>query len=362
MKVRTLIKIDSAFGWLYWLVAGYAKIWPTYTRKNSPQLIVKFFGIGSLVRIAHVINQSGENKAHFTFLTLKKNAAVLNQLGFKVIQVGKWPKILLPFELMVILVQVINQSFKVVDFERNSNLSGIFTQILAIGKPRVGLSFTNENLKGNKVTLNAKNQAATELIAQALNLKHNPNNYPSFDKKVKNVWVNINAGDYLAERKYPAASWIKIIEDLAKEFPGWHFNFGGAPSEYNYVNGVFKKLNQLGLSCTNQAGKFNVVDFIGQIKEADLVITNDSSPLHLANYFNVPCIAIWGPTSSNLVGYSNSKYMLNISSKQKCSPCFEHPKSEVAKACNHQITCFKELAPNCIATDVIQFVNQLKNE
>lgn len=362
MKIKALIEIDSAFGWLHWLVAGYAKLWPTYTRKNSPRLIVKFFGIGSLVRITHVINQSGENKAHFTFLTLKKNAAVLNQLGFKVIQVGKWPKILLPFELMVILVQVINQSFKVVDFERNSNLSGIFTQILAIGKPRVGLSFTNENLKGNKITLNAKNQAATALIAQALNLKYAPKEHSSFGKKVKNVWVNINAGDYLAERKYPAASWIKIIEGLAKKYPSWHFNFSGAPSEYNYVNGVFKELNQRGINFTNQAGKFNVVDFTDQIKKADLVITNDSSPLHLANYFNVPCIALWGPTSSNLVGYSNSNYMLNISSSQQCSPCFEHPKSEVAKACNHQITCFKELAPIEVIKAIIHFVNRLENE
>ena len=91
------------------------------------------------------------------------------------------------------------------------------------------------------------------------------------------------------------------------------------------------------------------------------MITDDSGPLHLAYYYETPTVSIWGPTSAHLVGYPESDRMKNVSIDKKCSPCFIHPKSKVAKACSNKIECLTELRPQKVVTaalQLLQFSNQ----
>lgn len=52
----------------------------------------------------------------------------------------------------------------------------------------------------------------------------------------------------------------------------------------------------------NLCGKATLTQSAGIIKEAALVITNDSAPLHLASYFNKPVVGIFGPTDPRKYG------------------------------------------------------------
>ena len=62
---------------------------------------------------------------------------------------------------------------------------------------------------------------------------------------------------------------------------------------------------------------------------ADLVVGNDSGPLHLAAATGVPSVAIYGSTSSDFTGVRGEK-VRNVWERFDCSPCFkrECPKED----------------------------------
>ena len=47
------------------------------------------------------------------------------------------------------------------------------------------------------------------------------------------------------------------------------------------------------------AGKINLRQLAFVLKKCSWVLTHDSGVMHLACYFNVPVVALWGPTDIN---------------------------------------------------------------
>ncbi len=54
--------------------------------------------------------------------------------------------------------------------------------------------------------------------------------------------------------------------------------------------------------CLDLSGKITVNQLAFVIKRAGLVLTNDSAPMHIANYYSVPVVGIFGPTDPDKYG------------------------------------------------------------
>ena len=70
----------------------------------------------------------------------------------------------------------------------------------------------------------------------------------------------------------------------------------------------------------NLTGKTGLRLLAGLISNADLFITNDSGPMHLANALKIPVIAIFGPTDPNLTGPFQEPAAV-IKKDVPCWPC-----------------------------------------
>lgn len=71
----------------------------------------------------------------------------------------------------------------------------------------------------------------------------------------------------------------------------------------------------------NLCGKTNIKQLCGIIKNSDLLISNDSGPMHIAAAFNTQLIAIFGPTDPEKTGpYSGSCTI--VRAEKPCVPCF----------------------------------------
>jgi ADP-heptose:LPS heptosyltransferase len=77
-------------------------------------------------------------------------------------------------------------------------------------------------------------------------------------------------------------------------------------------------------------------EFIQKIKECDLVLTIDSQALHIAQQFQKPTIAIYGPTSPFGVHFLGTTYPVTHS--LICSPCMH---KYLNKPCNDLAPCMK---------------------
>lgn len=81
-------------------------------------------------------------------------------------------------------------------------------------------------------------------------------------------------------------------------------------------------------SALDKTGKVSLSALIEFIAQADIFITTDSGPMHIATALNIPTIAIFGPTTKELGFYPPFKNTKVIEySGLKCRPCHIHGSS-----------------------------------
>jgi len=349
MKRSTMVWIDRMFFPAFFIFRKAKCLFPKKEVNSKEFRIIKFFGLGSLARIAYVLEQDPRIKSKVRFLTLRKNEQLMKALNLEADYVNN--KNLLTFSVSAVK-QVFSiwrsRSVTILDMERSSNLAGLFGMLLAIGKPYRGFHFKphKTSVAGQK-WVSLYNQSAIDGIAEMLEIKLDASS--AINKKsaktTQRMAININAGDYLPERKFPLEKWIELCTSIYSHDTNVTFLLTGLASEKELVDELEQKLLQAStdIKIQNLAGKQNLHQFLTFLESVDLFITNDSGPLHLAQLKGVKTVAIWGPTSAQQVGYPDSECMLNLHQQKNCSPCFIHPKSKVAQACHGQLNCFQEM-------------------
>jgi len=134
------------------------------------------------------------------------------------------------------------------------------------------------------------------------------------------VGINPGASYGNAKRWYPE-EFAKVAYELSDEYEV--FIFGG-PREIQIANDIEKKLKEFGLNnYRNLAGKTNILELVDYISSLDLLITGDSGPMHLAAAFQVPTIAIFGPTRAEETSQWKNKHSVIVKKSLDCQPCMK---------------------------------------
>jgi heptosyltransferase-2 len=84
-------------------------------------------------------------------------------------------------------------------------------------------------------------------------------------------------------------------------------------------------------SALSLAGKINLRQLAFVLKKCLWALTHDSGVMHLASYFNVPLVVLWGPTDINKYAPWSPVSMI-VRRNEKCLRCLD-PKSKVAHNC-----------------------------
>ncbi|MEA2072509.1 MAG: lipopolysaccharide heptosyltransferase II [Campylobacterota bacterium] len=134
--------------------------------------------------------------------------------------------------------------------------------------------------------------------------------------------LGINAGATYgsAKRWYP-----ERFAEVASAFNDKYdiIIFGG-PNEVEMAKEIEENLLSLGVkNFTNLAGKTNIKELCSNIAGCSLFITNDSGPMHVAAAYQVPTVAIFGPTKYKETSqWKNEKSMI-VRKEMECSPCMK---------------------------------------
>jgi ADP-heptose:LPS heptosyltransferase len=113
----------------------------------------------------------------------------------------------------------------------------------------------------------------------------------------------------------------ELITLINREYEVDFFLFGGGEEEINKL----KELQKYSPNIHLIAGNFKLSEEIALIKNLDLMISMDSSNMHLAALSGIPTISIWGgthPTFGFFALGQPEEYHLQIpASSLKCRPC-----------------------------------------
>jgi len=158
--------------------------------------------------------------------------------------------------------------------------------------------------------------------------------------------INPGASYGSAKRWYPE-EFAKVAAALACQYDIVIF---GGPDEVNIAADIAAGLEQADIkNYQNRAGKTSVDELIDAIAGLDLMITGDSGPMHLAAAFQVPTVAVFGPTRDKETAQWQNEKSAIVKKDLPCQPCM----NRVCPLQHHD--CMRLIK----AEDVIQAVKNL---
>lgn len=150
-----------------------------------------------------------------------------------------------------------------------------------------------------------------------------------FIKKTKKRKVFLHLGASIYSKKWPIEYWQEIIEYLKKDEV--------------YIIGDEAPLEDLiKKNVTNLCSKTSLKQTIALLYNADILLTTDSAPAHLAAVAKVPnIIVLYGPTNYHQWRpYSPNSNVVQLHANVTCNPC----NLRICKG----LKCLKELKPQMV--------------
>ena len=143
------------------------------------------------------------------------------------------------------------------------------------------------------------------------------NHQPSTNKT---VGLNPGASYGSAKRWYPQ-EFAKVAKELSSKYDIIIF---GGPSETDIASDIEQALVDSSVkNYKNLAGKTTITELISQISSLNLFITGDSGPMHVAAAFQIPTVAIFGPTKDKETSQWMNKKSIIVKKNLNCQPCMK---------------------------------------
>ena len=147
---------------------------------------------------------------------------------------------------------------------------------------------------------------------------------------------NIHAGELALERRWPRESFQQLIDELLRRQPeATAVLIGHGASEVAYTAPL-----ATGDRIVDLSGKLTLADTFRVIANAELMVSNDSAPLHFALSTGVKLVGLFGPTRGETYFPSNRAHISQLHVPLYCSPCVHHWEP---LPCNGDNQCMKRL-------------------
>ena len=159
-------------------------------------------------------------------------------------------------------------------------------------------------------------------------------------KKFTKPMLGINAGATYgsAKRWYPK----RFAQVAAYYSDKYDIIIFGGPNEVEMAKEIEENLQAFHVkNFTNLAGKTNIEELCANIGGCSLFITNDSGPMHVAAAYQVPTVAIFGPTKYKETSQWKNKKSIIVRHELDCSPCMKRECPLKHHDCMKGITAFE---------------------
>ena len=118
-------------------------------------------------------------------------------------------------------------------------------------------------------------------------------------------------------KRWPAENFAELVRLLAQKFYAVRFVVLGDTGDKPLGEIVARAAPE---RCLNLCGEVSLPEMIEWLRLCDLMITNDTGPMHVAAALGKPVLALFGPTEPRRTGpYGQLENVLRI--ELPCSPC-----------------------------------------
>ncbi|MDA0149386.1 glycosyltransferase family 9 protein [Vibrio sp. LaRot3] len=111
-------------------------------------------------------------------------------------------------------------------------------------------------------------------------------------------------------KTWPVELFVQLATDLSKKIPNIHFYLTGSPNELGLSDSFLSKYS--GINVTKVTGSLSLRQLPDFIQSCDLLVTNDTGPLHIAIATKTPTVSMYGMTKPNLTGPYQDKHLHSV--------------------------------------------------
>jgi ADP-heptose:LPS heptosyltransferase len=131
-----------------------------------------------------------------------------------------------------------------------------------------------------------------------------------------NRFVVIAPGAADHGKRWSPQEFAWVADDLIKNYP-FKVVFIGDESDRPIVS---QTISRMSYPAIDLSGRTTLTQLSALLEKAGLLITNDSAPMHLASYLQIPVLAIFGPTDPKRYG-PWSRQSCVVAKKDLCPAC-----------------------------------------
>lgn len=371
MKFKTKIVIDKYAGLpLVFLLNIFARILGFFLRIDHSLdkpvktiAVCKFVGMGSIIQATPLLKTLRKKypNAKIIFVTSASNESLFHFIDevdevFFVSDNGIAALVSSSLSLLLKLWKSRPDAY--IDLEIYSNYSSVITT-MSLARNRMGF-FKDDKMyrKGmytHMIFFNIKSPVSQtylqfarllgckEIVAEAsINAtKIDASAMARISKKLNNIildkyiLINPNASDLRLERRWPSENVVQLVKAIGFEFPDLKIVLIGDKNEVEHVN---KIASQLGFNVFDSSGKLSLHELIALISHSDLLITNDTGPMHLAFGLKAKTVSLFGPCSPQQYGVNANT--ISVYKNVYCSPCVH---DFIIPPCKGDNQCMKKI-------------------
>ncbi len=291
-------------------------------------LVIRLSSLGDVTLATGILDPTG--KAKVDFLTREEYARLLDGhpgIG-RVLALGRGNARLLRAEMLA-------GSYEAVLDLQNNARSRLLSRLARArtvrvkkqsARRRLGIVF-RPLLKGVKHRLDTYLEAAAEL---GLEGGGEPRLFPG--KKLVQQWrqalveggvaklVGIAPGALWKTKRWPLAGYVELIRELAREGER-RFVLVGGFADRKLCKVIEAKA---GTKVVNLAGGTEGMQLAALLSACDVLVSNDSGPMHVAGAVGTPVVAIFGSTTTRLGFAPRGSKNEVVETKLWCRPCDVH--------------------------------------
>ena len=160
-------------------------------------------------------------------------------------------------------------------------------------------------------------------------------------------YIAVAPGARWETKQWPPAFFASAAAGIAEQLPDHEFVLLGSPAEKELCSQVREAAKNIRI--TDLAGKTSPGELVEIIRHAELLICNDSGPMHIAAAAGTRVLAMFGPTDPTLTGPYGPQCRV-IQPELDCICC-------LSKSCSTK-QCHTATDPRYLAENALQLLQQ----
>ena len=165
------------------------------------------------------------------------------------------------------------------------------------------------------------------------------------------IVLHVGSGDNFEGRRWPAAHFARLADLLHARIDA-RFLFTGTAAERALIHDC---RSRLGAPSIDLSGQLDLTELTDLLRRVDLLISNDTAPVHLASAVGSPLIGLYGPNTPRLYG-PLSPTARAFHRGLSCSPCITNSNAKTS-FCRRPI-CLTSIDPSDVAAAAIDMLSR----